>query len=168
MEYLTNLNQLLAQQVRRIYDGEKYMLKVINSMEENAISKDLKQFLVGQADEKRRQMSRLGQVFKDLDIETRVEPNDAIRCLSKEKKEMLDRCKTDKLYDAAMIIYNRAISNLQATSYQTAVASAVELGETESARLLRRCLREEQGIEKRLSMMEEEFIEDLALISISV
>lgn len=161
MEKIKNINDLLVQQVRNIYNAEKYLMDGTLSELQTAEYIELKEFLMIQQEEKHRQLSRLGEVCKHLGVEPEGELNEPIRCLAAQLTSSLQRTESPTMKDTLLAIFHRSMIDLQINAYQTAVSCAVEINDADSIRLLRRCLREEKGLEKHIGLIEEVCIEDL-------
>ena len=166
MNTLLNVNDLLIQQTRKLVDGEEYILETLPKIVRRITSTDLADFTFRMTDEKRRQLSRLGQVLKELEVEADGESSDGLRCLSNEKHMLMERSKSSTLDNAIISIYLRSMFSLQTNTYQVAISCAFELENKDVARLLRKCLREEQELEKQIITLEESFIDALANVPV--
>ena len=168
MEQLMNIDDLLIQQVRSVFDGDKHLLYVIPKIMQKVKERELLNFMEEFYELKKNQTVRLGDVFNILIIEKEGEKNEVIRALSRQKRMLLERSET-KLMDCAITsILIRSIITLQLNGYETAINCTIDLEDKRIVRLLRTCFREERVLEKKLERLEAVYIEDVATLSLVV
>ena len=155
MTAINSLRDMMLQQIRSLYDADLIIFESLPRLKAKAKSTDLKEFLDLETDEKIRQRHRMEMIFSILKENSEGETDEITRCMAMAQKSLIDRCLQNDLSDTMMIILGRAITTHQINSYQTAVSCAVGLGISQIARLLRRGLREEKGMEKQLGLLEE-------------
>lgn len=150
-----NLKDMMLQQIRSLYDADHVILESLPHLKDKAQSKELKEFLELEIEEKVRQQHRMEMIFSILKENLRGESDEVMRCMTLVQRNLIERCLINGISDTMIIILARSNVAHQVNGYQTAVSCAVALGYSEIARLLRRGLREEKGIEKHLGLLEE-------------
>lgn len=166
MKKIANMRDMMLQQIRTLYDADKVIYESLPQLKEKASAPDLREFIDEEIEEKLRQRHRMEIIFSILKEETEGEYDGVMRSMAKHQKQLTNQCVDSDLSDTMMIITGRAMATHQINGYQTAVTCAVCVGYPDITRLLRRALREEKGIEKRLGLLEEIHLHAEAMVKI--
>lgn len=166
MKKITNMKDVMLQQIRSLYDADRTIYNSLPLLREKAFSQELKEFIDEEIEEKLRQQHRMEIIFTILKEDTEGQIDDVMRCMAKSQKRLTSQCTGSELSDTMMIITGRAMATHQINGYQTAVTCAVSVGYPDITRLLRRALREEKGIEKKLGLLEELHLNSESLVRV--
>lgn len=150
-----DLYDLMLEQLRDLYDGERQQLEVFPKFDKKAYSFELKEIVEWHQKETDRQLSRLKKIFKTLDEKPEGEECDGIKGLIKESLKLHDRCQNPQVCDAALITCIQHINHYEIAGYGTAIAYAKALEQHEVAELLLKTLREEKQADYGLSDLAE-------------
>ncbi|MBL6448851.1 DUF892 family protein [Fulvivirga sp. 29W222] len=166
MKKITNMKDMMLQQIRSLYDADRTIYKSLPLLKEKAYSNDLKELIDEEIEEKLRQQHRMEIIFTILKEDTEGQIDDVMRCMTKSQRKLTNQCTETELSDTMMIITGRAMATHQINGYQTAITCAVSAGCPDITRLLRRALREEKGMEKKLGLLEEMHLQSEPLVKV--
>ncbi|MDX1639394.1 MAG: DUF892 family protein [Balneolaceae bacterium] len=150
-----DLYDLMLEQLRDLYDGEKQQLDLLPELDKKAYSFELKEIIEWHKVETERQINRLESVFNLIREEPGGEECDGIRGLIREAQKLRERCKNPQVSDAAIITAIQHINHYEIAGYGTAVAYAKALDRHDVAELLLDSLREEKQADYGLSDLAE-------------
>jgi ferritin-like metal-binding protein YciE len=155
---MKNLQDLFVDTIKDIYDAEKQITKAMPKMIKEAHSNALKQGFQQHLEQTEKQIQRLEQVFKDLDMPARGKHCAGMEGLIKEGQEIMEEDIDPEVLDAALIASAQKIEHYEISSYGTARAYAQALGHTSIARLLDQTANEEGQTDKKLTALAESHI----------
>jgi ferritin-like metal-binding protein YciE len=147
---MTTLEDLLVDQVRDLYDAEKQLVRALPKMAQAATSDDLQQAIQSHLEETKNQVSRLEQIFQQLDKPAKAKPCKGMRGLE-EGGEALDGDSAEPLTDLAIIAAAQRVEHYEISAYGTARAIATQLGQDSIASLLEETEDEEKAADTKLT-----------------
>ncbi|MDR8393249.1 DUF892 family protein [Aliifodinibius sp. S!AR15-10] len=150
-----DLYDLMLEQLRDLYDGERQQLKVLPVFDKKAFSFELREIIEWHQVETKRQVLRLDSIFSTLKEPSEGEECDGIRGLIKEAEKLHMRCKNPEICDAALITAIQHINHYEIAGYGTAIAYAKTLERHNIAEMLLKSLREEKQADYGLSDLAE-------------
>lgn len=148
---ILDLYDLLMEQLRDLYDGEKQQLEVLDKFDRLADSFELEEIIEYHRKETIRQLERLETIFNMLNEKPQGEMCDGVKGLIKEALKLADRCKNSEVCDAGLITSLQHINHYEIAGYGTAIAYAKELDLHDVAAELLLTLREEKASDMGLS-----------------
>lgn len=150
-----DLYDLMMEQLRDLYDGEKQQLKAFPEFDRMASSFELGEIIEHHEQETKRQVVRLENVFLKLEENPAGERCDGIKGLISEAVKLAKRCKNPEVLDAALITSIQHINHYEMAGYGTAIAYAKALSRHEIAEILLDTLREEKQADWGMSDLAE-------------
>jgi ferritin-like metal-binding protein YciE len=150
---IKNVQDLLLQELRDLYDAEKQLVRALPKMAKGASSEQLRQAFEEHLDETKGQVERLEQVFETLDKRSRGKPCEAMRGLVQEASEMMEEIKTPQVLDAALIAGAQKVEHYEIAAYGSVRALAEACGHQEAAQLLEETLEEEKAADEKLNQI---------------
>lgn len=148
---ILDLYDLLLEQLRDLYDGEKQQLDALDEFDKLGDSFELEEIIEYHRKETKLQLERLEKVFEILDEKPSGEMCDGIKGLIKEALKLAKRCKNSEVCDAGLITSLQHINHYEIAGYGTAMAYAKELKLHDVAVELLKTLREEKASDMGLS-----------------
>jgi ferritin-like metal-binding protein YciE len=148
-----NVQDLLLNELRDLYDAEKQLVKALPKMAKAASSEQLRQAIQVHLEETKIQVERLEDVFERLDTRTRGKRCEAMQGLVEEAKEMMEEIKTPQVLDAALIAGAQKVEHYEIAAYGSARALAEACGQEEVAQLLDDTLEEEKQADQKLNQI---------------
>lgn len=160
MDYndIYDLYDLLLEQLRDLYDGEKQQLQALMKLDGLSDTPDLKEVIAFHYRETEKQLERLESVFSKLNESPEGEECDGVKGLIKETMKLSKRCRNPEVRDAAIVTSIQHINHYEMAGYGTAVAYAKLLKRHEIAEILLENLREEKERDNELSEIAEKEI----------
>ncbi|MCW9705860.1 ferritin-like domain-containing protein [Fodinibius salsisoli] len=155
---ILDLYDLMLEQIRDLYDGERQQLTFLPKASERAASWELDEIIQLHQKETKRQLGRLEHIFDILDEEPTGEQCDGIKGLVKEALKLADRCKNPEVCDAGLIASIQHINHYEIAGYGTAISYAKAHDRHEIAEPLLDTLREEKRADMGLSDLAEQHI----------
>ena len=155
MSSLHSLQDLLADELKDLYNAETQLTKALPRMAKAASNEELKQGFLDHLDETKVHVERLAKAFKLLDLPVRGKTCHAMKGLIEEGKEAIDTDAPDSVRDAQLIGAAQRVEHYEMAPYGTARAFATALGETKVAQLLQQTLDEEGETNKKLTALSE-------------
>jgi ferritin-like metal-binding protein YciE len=152
---IETLEDLFLHTLKDVFYAERKILKALPKMERAATDPKLKAALSLHRDETEEHVVRLEQVFEILGKPARGAKCDAMVGLIEEAEGLMADINDKETMDAALISLAQAVEHYEISRYGTLVAWAKELGQTQSAALLKTTLDEEYGADKALSKLAE-------------
>lgn len=146
-----DLYDLMLEQLRDLYDGEKQQLLFLDEADNMATSFELEEMIRKHRKETKRQVKRLERIFTLIDEKPEGEQCEGIQGLIKEAKKLAVRCKNPEVCDAAVITAIQHINHYEMAGYGTAIAYAKTLERHDIAEMLLDTLREEKTADMGLS-----------------
>jgi len=152
---IETLDDLFLHTLKDVLYAERKIRKALPKMERNAADPKLKAALSSHRDETEEHVVRLEEVFEILGKPARGAKCDTMVGLIEEAEGLMADISDKETMDAALISLAQAVEHYEIARYGTLVAWAKELGQTQSATLLKTTLDEEYGADKALSKLAE-------------
>ena len=152
---IRTMDDLFVHQLRDIYYAEKQIVKALPKMIDKASDFDLKSGLRRHFDETKIHVTRLEQVFEEMDAQAKAVNCPAIDGIIKEADEVMGDVEDKDVLDAAIIAAAQAVEHYETARYGTLIAWAKELGRDDCATILDRTLDEEKAADRQLTQIAE-------------
>jgi ferritin-like metal-binding protein YciE len=152
---LKSLNDLLVQEVRDIYSGEKQLTKALPKLAKAATNPQLATAFEEHLQQTKQQIELLDQVFAELGLTPRAKFCKGMEGLIAEGDELLEeQAKADPAtFDAALIAAAQKVEHYEIASYGTVRTYAEQLGLTKAAQLLQQILDQESATNEKLTQL---------------
>jgi ferritin-like metal-binding protein YciE len=158
-----SLQELLVEELRDIYDGEKRLTKALPQMARAASSEELRTAFMNHLRETERQVTRLEQVFRSLGETARGKKCDGIIGLVDEGKKAMEELDGSVL-DAALIASGQKVEHYEIATYGTLAYFAEMLGNERAKELLGETLDEEKAADEKLNTIAKSDVNRQALM----
>jgi ferritin-like metal-binding protein YciE len=155
---MKTLQDLLAHELKDLYSAEKQLLKALPKMAKAATSEDLQEALQNHLEETEQQVTRLEEIFEQLELPPRAPKCKAMEGLIEEGKEALEEDMEDQVRDAAIIAAAQRVEHYEMAGYGCARTFARHLGHDEIADLLQQTLDEEKAADEKLTQIAMEHV----------
>ena len=152
---IRTMDDLFVHRLRDIYYAEKQIVKALPKMIDKASDSDLKSGLRRHFDETKIHVTRLEQVFEEMDAQAKAVNCPAIDGIIKEADEVMGDVEDKDVLDAAIIAAAQAVEHYETARYGTLIAWAKELGRDDCATILDRTLDEEKAADRQLTQIAE-------------
>ena len=152
---LKELDGLFHDTLKDIYFAEKKILATLPKMEKAAQSPDLKKAFAKHRSETEGHVTRLEQVFKEIEQKPQGKTCDAIVGITDEGAEIMAEYKGSPALDAGLLAAAQAVEHYEISRYGTMKTWAEELGLRESVKLLQATLNEEKATDETLTEIAE-------------
>jgi ferritin-like metal-binding protein YciE len=159
---LTNLNELLEEELKDIYHAEKQLVKALPKMVKNASSKELQSALKTHLQVTKGHVTRLEKVFKVLGKPANAKICKAMKGLIEEASEIMEEDAVETVLDAGIIAAAQKVEHYEIASYGTVRTWARLCGEDEAAELLEQTLNEEGEADRKLTELGEKLVNPAA------
>lgn len=150
---ITSMNDLYAELLREMYDGERQMAMALLKEAKSATSPDLKTALELHFAETTHQAERLEQVFMLLGVNGSDGDCEVMRSLIEDAEGMTKTGMNGKILDAALVAAAQKAEHYEIAAYATLCEYARLLGYTEQETLLRQTLEEEEATAVKLTRL---------------
>ncbi|HTK12561.1 MAG TPA: ferritin-like domain-containing protein [Xanthobacteraceae bacterium] len=148
---IKTMEDLFQHELQDIYYAEHQILKSLPTMIDKATNRDLATALRNHLEETKKQVDRLDQVFRKLDMQPKGTDCPAIDGIIKEADATAGEIDDKQVLDAAIIANAQAVEHYEICRYGTIIAWAEELGHDEVVRLLTTNLNEEKAANAKLN-----------------
>ena len=155
MVALNDLNDLLIDQLRDLYNAEGQLTKALPKMAKAAQSERVKEAFERHLEETEHQVERLEQAFEHLREPAKGKKCQAMEGLIEEAKEIIDEHKESAMLDAALICAAQKVEHYEIATYGTLCTWADLLGLNEVSDLLKETLDEEKTADETLTEIAE-------------
>jgi len=162
MVALNDLNDLLIDQLKDLYNAEGQLTKALPKMAKAATNPELKKAFETHLAETQEHVSRLEQVFETLGERAKGKTCAAMKGLIEEGKEIMDEDATPEVLDAGLIAAAQRVEHYEIAGYGTVRTYAETLGHSEAAKLLQQTLEEEGKTDKLLTQIAESHVNRMA------
>jgi ferritin-like metal-binding protein YciE len=159
---LQNLNDLLLDHLKDLYDAEHQLTKALPKMAKAASSKQLKTAFEQHLAETENQIRRLEQVFDAMGQKATRKTCKGMKGLIEEGEEILKEDVADDVRDAGLIAAAQKVEHYEMAGYGAVRTYAKTLGMREAADLLQQTLDEEGNANKKLTQLAETSINSQA------
>lgn len=157
-----SFNDLFVNQIEDLYDAENRLTKALPKMAEAAHSSQLKQAFQSHLTETEGHVSRLEQIFREINVEPKRETCEAMKGLIAEGEEMIKAHGDPDIKDAALIAAAQRVEHYEMSGYGTARSFAQRLGLNQAATLLQQTLNEEKAADQKLNTIAESSVNQKA------
>ncbi len=159
------IKQLFMEELKEIYWGEKYLLKILPKMQKGASILELKDMIEDHTFSAEDHVDRIEQVFEILGEDTQVKRNSVMEDIAKKAESILESTPEDSLVrNAGIIMVAQKIKYHEIASYSMLTKLAHTLGKSKIAGILGRTLHEEKVANEALIVIGEEYINESALL----
>lgn len=155
---LTNLQDLLVEQLQDLYDAENRLVDALPKMVDAAVDKQLKAAFKDHLKETKQHVSRLEIAFQHLGLDAKRDSCEAMKGLIKEGEKMVEAKGESSVKDAALIAAAQRVEHYEMARYGTARSFAEQLGHHQIAQLLQQTLDEEGNANKILTLVAESWV----------
>ena len=160
-----NLSELLIEELRDAYDGEKRLTRALPKMAKAASSEELSAAFTAHLRETEGQVARLEQVFKMLGEPPRGKKCEGIIGIVKEGEQAMEELDEGPVLDAALIAGAQKVEHYEIASYGTVAYFAELLGQTRAKDLLGATLDEEKAADEKLTTLAASRVNREALVA---
>lgn len=158
---MENLKELLVEELRDLYSAEKQIVKALPKIIKGASSDELKSAITEHLEITKGQVTRLEEVFGQLDEKPKAKPCKGMQGLLEEGSESLDEEEKGMLRDLQLIGAAQRVEHYEVAAYGTARAMAEKLGLSSAADLLGETLEEEEEADRKLTEVAESLYEQV-------
>jgi ferritin-like metal-binding protein YciE len=148
---ITNLEQLLEDELKDIYSAEHQLLKALPRMAEAAESKDLRASFEHHLDQTQIHVQRIQEICRDLNVEPSGKTCAGMGGLIKEGEEVIESDMEPEPKQAALIGAAQRVEHYEIAAYGTARAHAKQLGYVKAYDVLTQTLNEEKETDQKLT-----------------
>jgi ferritin-like metal-binding protein YciE len=149
------LRDLFHDTLKDIYFAEKKILGALPKMAKAAQSEDLKAAFEKHEGETEEHVTRLEQVFDEIDAKPQGKTCDAIMGIIEEGQEVMKEYKGQAALDAGLLAAAQAVEHYEISRYGTLKTWAQELGLEQAVKLLDETLAEEKATDASLTELAE-------------
>ena len=146
-----SFDDLLADQVKDLYDAEQRLVDALPKMAGAATSERLKGAFLEHLEQTKGHVRRLEQVFSVLGVPVAKETCQAMKGLIAEGSDVIEAKGNAAVKDAALIAAAQRVEHYEMAAYGSARTFAQELGFSEAASLLQATLDEEVETDQKLT-----------------
>jgi ferritin-like metal-binding protein YciE len=150
------LRDLYIDELRDIYSAETQLVKALPKMAKAAMSDELRSGFEEHLEQTRGHVSRLEQIFEDLDEKPSGKKCSGMEGLVKEGGEMIKNEFEGEVKDAGLIGAAQRVEHYEIAAYGTVRAFAELLGDRNAVDLLSQTLEEEKETDKKLTQLASE------------
>ena len=149
------LKELYLKELRDLYDAEKQITKALPKMAKAAASSRLREAFEHHLGQTNTHVTRLEQIFEELDESPRGENCDGMEGLIEEGSNLIDEDMEEEAKDAGLISAAQRVEHYEMAGYGTVRTYANILGEKKAASLLQETLDEEKQTDQTLTTLAE-------------
>ncbi len=153
MSKITNLEELLVDELRDLHDAENRLVKALPKMAKAASNPSLREGFELHLEQTKGHVERLERAFAILDETPKSKTCHAMKGLVEEGEEAIDLNAPDSIRDADLIGAAQRVEHYEMVAYGTARAFAETLGLDDVAKLLQETLDEEGETNKKLTAL---------------
>lgn len=160
---MSDLNDLLEEQMRDMYDGKMRLFKSLGKFEKNASDPGLRQVINGYRESVSEQILHMKQAFSLLFWQKRGETNDVMEAMLNEARALIKRSMHPEVRDAGVITALQHIIHYQIAGYGAICNYANTLGYYDVAGLMHQDLEKEKQTDTLLAQLAEEAVNARAI-----
>jgi len=150
-----SLRELYIDELKDLYSAETQLVKALPKMAKAAANSELRQGFEEHLRQTSEHVSRLEQIFQQLDEKPTGKKCVGMEGLVKEGSEAIKEDYSDEVKDAAIIGAAQRVEHYEMAGYGTVRAFAELLGESGHVSLLEQTLNEEKETDQKLSQLAE-------------
>jgi ferritin-like metal-binding protein YciE len=151
-----SLRELYVDELRDLYNAETQLTKALPKMAKAASNEGLREAFEEHLGQTSEHVSRLEQIFEQLDEKPTGKKCLGMEGLTKEGADTMKEDYSDAVMDAAIIGAAQRVEHYEMAAYGTARAFAELLGEKGHVSLLEQTLEEEKQADKKLTELSQE------------
>ena len=159
---LQTLRDLYLNELRDLYSAETQLNRTLPQMVEAATTHELKEAFAHHMRETEGHVSRLETIFTALDEKPTGETCEAMKGLLQEAELFIEAEGNHDVIDAGLIAAAQRVEHYEMAGYGTVRSLANRLGFSEAAALLQATLDEESAADKKLTLIAESQVNELA------
>ncbi|MBV6643986.1 MAG: DUF892 family protein [Cyclobacteriaceae bacterium] len=163
MKKISDLNELMVEQLRDLYHSETYILPYIQAFRDSVIDVTLRHQVACYEEQTHEQILRLKRVFNTLFTQKRGEACEAMQTMIKESEALLSRCTTLPVRDAAIIVALQHMIHYKIASYGAICTYAKLLELYDPLAILHENLELEKKADQRLKHIAEAIVDAKAV-----
>ncbi|HYP08976.1 MAG TPA: ferritin-like domain-containing protein [Bryobacteraceae bacterium] len=148
---MEQLQELLVDEIRDIYDAEKQLLKALPRLTKAISNPEIKESFTQHLEVTKNQVARVEQCLELLGEKVKSKPCRAMKGLIEEAQEHVQEHEKGEVLDQVLIAAAQKVEHYEIAAYGTARAMAKSLGNKEAMNLLQETLREEEAQDKGLT-----------------
>jgi ferritin-like metal-binding protein YciE len=151
MPKISTLEDAYVEQLRDLYSAENQLVKALPKMAKAAHAEELKNGFLEHLEQTKGHVSRLEQIFEELDEKPSGKKCQAMAGLVEEGAETIDEDAVPAVKDALLIAAAQRVEHYEIAGYGTVKTFAQILGHDEAAKLLEETLQEEVETDEKLT-----------------
>jgi len=151
-----SLRQLYIDELKDLYSAETQLVKALPKMAKASSNAELRQAFEEHLRQTSEQVSRLEQIFENLEEKPTGKKCLGMEGLVKEGAETMQEKYADAVMDAAIIGAAQRVEHYEIAGYGTVREFAQLLGEDEHVSLIEQTLEEEKETDEKLTQLAEE------------
>ncbi len=151
-----SLQELYIDELRDLYNAETQLVKALPKMAKAASNDQLRKAFEEHLGQTEEHVSRLEQIFEQLEQKPSGKKCLGMEGLVKEGSETMKEDYAEAVMDAAIIGAAQRVEHYEMAGYGTVRALAELLGETDHASLLEQTLEEEKQADQKLNQLSQE------------
>jgi ferritin-like metal-binding protein YciE len=152
---MESLHDVFVHELKDLYSAEKQLVRALPKMAKASASDKLREGFELHLEETREHVSRLEEVFADLEIGSRGPKCVAMEGLIEEGSKIMEEDADGAVMDAALIAAAQKVEHYEIAGYGTVVAYARLLGYSDAEKVLRQTLDEEKTTDQKLTDLAE-------------
>jgi len=160
---MESLKELLVEELKDLYSAEKQIVKALPKIARGAASEDLKSAITEHLEITKGQVTRLEEIFAELEEKAKAKPCKGMQGLLEEGSEALKEADKGELRDLQLIGAAQRVEHYEMAAYGTAKAMAEKLGLDKVTELLDETLKEEEEADQKLTEVAESLYGEVAL-----
>ncbi|HEY1658464.1 MAG TPA: ferritin-like domain-containing protein [Candidatus Sulfotelmatobacter sp.] len=157
-----SLRDLYIDELRDLYSAENQLVKALPKMAKASSNEQLREAFEEHLQQTEEQVSRLEQIFEQLEEKPTGKKCAAMEGLVKEGAETMDEDYSDEVMDAAVIGAAQRVEHYEIAAYGTVREMAKLLGEDDQVSLIEETLEEEKQADQKLTELSQEVNEAAA------
>jgi ferritin-like metal-binding protein YciE len=155
---MDSLKKLYVDELKDLYSAETQLVKALPKMAKKASAPELKQAFQDHLEETKGHVTRLEEIFGELEEKPTGKTCKGMKGLIEEGEEVIEEDGDEAVLDAALIGAAQRVEHYEIAGYGVARTFATHLGEEDAADLLQQTLDEEGEADKKLTQIAEEDI----------
>jgi ferritin-like metal-binding protein YciE len=160
---LENLQDLLTDELRDLYNAENQLTKALPKMAKAANSEDLKNIFQEHLKQTEGHVERLNEIFEKLGANSKGRKCVAMQGIIEEAKDLMDEDAEDDVMDAGLICAAQKVEHYEMAGYGCARTWALALDRQDIVDLLQETLDEEKQADEKLTELAESHINEEAI-----
>lgn len=164
MKAITNLKDLMVEQLRDLYHAEKSLQKTLPTLPDYVNAQELQTIIGAYIEINDEQLMRLRQAFELLFARKRGESCEAMTAMITEMNDLLSRSMEPMVRDAGLVTALQHIIHYKIAGYGAVCTYAQMLDFDEAAAIIHRNLEMEKRTDERLIQLAEGVINQRALV----